>query len=358
MKSKKCKVALITALAVVLSFFLIINPIASVIVYESIFSSRYETAEWTKFYLSDFPGLAAELCEITTDDETALAGYHYSRAEGKSAPQGLVVISHGLGGGGHNAYMPFIDFFAKNGYLVFAYDATGCDASGGEDVEGLPQGVKDLDTVLRYVGGCEAYRDLPVFLFGHSWGAYSAGCVLESHPEVKAAVLISGFDRSKDMILQQGKEIVGEVATVLSPSVLLYERCKFGAWAERSVTESIQNSEASVLIVHSKDDMTVLPENGYDRYYEVFRDVSRVSFQLYEDRGHSYLFYSDAAQEYRDKLNADYLAYVDSHGGVHSAEIKIEFMRDHLDKAACFEPDPDLMAQILSLYSSTSSDGN
>lgn len=48
-----------------------------------------------------------------------------------------MVIAHGLGGGGHNTYMPFIDYFTSNSYYVFAYDVRGNDYSDG--VEVLPQ---------------------------------------------------------------------------------------------------------------------------------------------------------------------------------------------------------------------------
>ena len=350
---KYLRIILISTASVLLTFFLVLNPIASVIVYESIFSDRYETPQWTEFFLSDFPGLLRSECKIETDYGIILAGYHYEKGERDCSPEGVVVIAHGLGGGGHNSYMPFVNYFAESGYLVFAYDATACDNSTGEDVEGLPQGIKDLDSVLNFVQDCALYQDLPVFLFGHSWGAYSSGCVLSMHPEVKAAVLISGFDQSTDMILQQGRNIIGNMVTILSPSVLLYEKCKFGVWSDYSVTEGIENSDAKVLIVHSKDDETVLPENGYDKYYEIFGDTSRVSFELYENRGHSYIFYSDMSKEYREMLNEEYLAYVEEHGGVHSAEIKTEFMREHLDKEQCFAPDPELMEKILSLYASS-----
>ena len=51
------------------------------------------------------------------------------------------------------------DYFTLNGYLVFAYDATGCDKSESDAVGGLPQGVIDLDFALHYVKETEEYRD-------------------------------------------------------------------------------------------------------------------------------------------------------------------------------------------------------
>ena len=60
-------------------------------------------------------------------------------------------MAHGLGGGGHNSYMDCANYFARHGYYVFAYDATGNDESEGEGVGGLPQGVIDLDYAISFV---------------------------------------------------------------------------------------------------------------------------------------------------------------------------------------------------------------
>lgn len=71
---------------------------------------------------------------------------------------------------------------------------------------------------------------------------------------------------------------------------------------------------------------------------------------LYEDKGHDYLFYSEAAWAYREQLNADYKSYVEDNGKEYSAETKEEFMNRYLDKKHCFEPDPVLMEQIIDMF--------
>ena len=37
----------------------------------------------------------------------------------------------------------------QGGYLVFGYDATANDESGGEIVGGMPQGIADLDKAIN-----------------------------------------------------------------------------------------------------------------------------------------------------------------------------------------------------------------
>ena len=136
-KNKK-KIIIITLISVLLAIPLIVLPITTVIVYESIFGERYETISWMQFSVEDYEGLQMERSDFQSEDVT-LAGYKYSKANQEI--KGVVIIAHGLGGGGHNTYMPFIDYFTSNGYYVFAYDARGHDNSGGDAVEGLPQGI-------------------------------------------------------------------------------------------------------------------------------------------------------------------------------------------------------------------------
>lgn len=257
-----------------------------------------------------------------------------------------------MGGGGHNSYMDVADYFTSNGYLVFAYDATGNDKSEGDSVEGLPQGVIDLDYALCYVKQCEEYRNLPIVLFGHSWGGYSAGSVLNCHPDVKAAVLVAGFDRSADLIEQEGASIMGFGIKLFMPYFSLYERLKFGEYAAYSALDSFKASDAEIMVIQSRDDTIVRPENGYDKFYKAYSDNPRFRFVEYEDRGHNYVYYSETAQHYRERLNEDYTAYVEANGGVYSMDIKQEFMEANLDKSRCYELDDALMQQILELYDS------
>jgi len=344
-RAKKITIAAVSA---ILTLALVVNPLAAVIVYEAIFSSRHQTAPYLAFNIGDFDSLA--VVEVEIEGEHTLAGYKY---ENPSVIQnGVVIISHGLGGGGHNSYMPIIDFLTDNGYFVFAYDATGNDKSEGNGTRGLPQGIIDLDRAIGKVKDDTEYKDLPIYLIGHSWGAYSVGAVLNRHPEVSGAVMISGFNSSGEMIREGAKDYIGAFLTDITlPYAKLYERIKFGGWAEESVLSGIDGTDAKILIVHSLDDSTVPTSLGFDSYYERYHGSTRVKFKLYEDRGHNYLFYSEAAEEYRNELNEKYLSYVEENGLSHSAEVKMEFFKDNLDKAKCFEPDPELMQLVLNTFS-------
>lgn len=53
-------------------------------------------------------------------------------------------------GGGHLSYTTEIDFFAKRGYLVLAYDQTGTMASDGKALRGMGQGFRDLLCAMQF----------------------------------------------------------------------------------------------------------------------------------------------------------------------------------------------------------------
>ena len=135
-KPKRKWMRVLLALAIVLVLVMaIILPGVSILVYEDTFGKRYNTPGWMRYALADFPGLRMKRCVFRSKDGKELAGYQYSRKNpnqpGDKA-EGLVVIAHGFGGGGQNTYMDVANYFTAQGFLVFAYDATGNDESAGK----------------------------------------------------------------------------------------------------------------------------------------------------------------------------------------------------------------------------------
>lgn len=58
-----------------------------------------------------------EKYEFTSNKGQKLVGYNYYVDKNV---KGIVIFAHGFGGGGHNSYMDCANYFAKNGYYVFA----------------------------------------------------------------------------------------------------------------------------------------------------------------------------------------------------------------------------------------------
>ncbi|MBR3644204.1 MAG: alpha/beta fold hydrolase, partial [Parasporobacterium sp.] len=268
MKKKKSKKKIVL---IILSCFLVLLIGGwwglSVYIYNDNFNKRFETYEPYKFYVEDFEGLSRTKYEFPSDKGQMLTGYMYSAGEEQ---HGIIVIAHGFGGGGHNSYMDCADYFARHGYYVFAYDATGNDESEGDGVGGVPQGVADLDHAVSFVEESGNFPQLPVCPFGHSWGGYSVCAVLNYHPEVKAVIECSGCNRSSDLFEAGGKKQAGNVIYTMMPFIKLHEWIKYGRYSTNTAMDGFAASQSCVMIVHSADDKVVPIEYGYDLYYEKY----------------------------------------------------------------------------------------
>lgn len=317
-------------------------------IYKQNFGTRFTSSEPHCRDIAEFDGLEREKYVFTSNEGQKITGYVYKK--GDTEPKGLIVLAHGFGGG-HCSYMDVADYFASNGYNVFAYDATGNDESEGESVKGLPQGVIDLDYALNYIKADEELSDLPLMLWGHSWGGYSVCSVSKLHPEIEGIISVAGFNSSLDMIENVGRDMAGDAIDYAMPLFEDLEKDKFGDFATMNVLESLERATADVLIYHSADDDLIPIELSYDKYYEKFSGNERFTFVRFEDRGHNYIFNSAESLEYREKVNADYKKYVESIGEENvTPEIRLDFIKKNVDRMKFFELDSETMEQMLEFY--------
>ncbi len=337
-------------LVLLIAAALIVPKQLAMAVYRDNFDKRFTSYEPLTWQIDDFDGLLRDKHTFPSDKGQQLTGYRYYR-EGVETT-GVVVLAHGFGGGGHRSYMNIADYFAQNGYVVFAYDATGNDESEGEAVGGLPQGVIDLDYALRYVKASPDFANLPIMLWGHSWGGYSVGSVLALHPDVKAAVIVAGFNESLDMLETEGRNIAGDAIDFVLPFFSKHEKETFGDYATMSVLDGLGATEAKIMIIHSADDDIIPIEISFDRYLEAYSGNERFTFVRYEDKGHNYVFCSEARFAYAEEYNKEAQAY-QAEVGEMTEEMRAAYYETHLDKHRGYELDSDLMAQMLALYNSS-----
>lgn len=352
-KSKK-KIILLVLLALIL--LMIVGWWGFCVkMYNDNFNVRGDSYEPLMLRVEDFSGLRCTEYAFSSDKGQMLAGYLYSAGEDQ---QGIVVIAHGFGDGGHNSYMDCANFFAQNGYFTFAYDATGTDKSGGEGVGGVPQGVIDLDHAISFVEANADIPELPIVLFGHSWGAYSVSAVLTYHPEVKVVIECCGFNRSSDMFESGGKSQAGSVIYAMTPFIRLHERFKYGKYATNTAMDGFEATDAAVMIVHSADDDVIGIEYGCDKYYEKYKDDPRFTFLRFEDRGHNGIL-KDPDDIYVDELNAEFKKWLETLDYDYESEEnrerfiedKANYLTENLDRARWSSRlDMDLFAQFLSFY--------
>lgn len=356
-KKPKKKIVLIVLLSIIV--LMIIGWWAFCVkMYNDIFNISADSYEPLMLRVEDFDGLECTEYTFPSDNGQMLAGYLYSSGENQHA---VLIIAHGFGGGGHNFYMDVADFFTKNGYYVFAYDATAMDKSEGTGLGGVPQGVIDLDNAISFVESNDGISDLPIVLFGHSWGGYCVSAVLTYHPEVKSVIECSGFNSSPDMFESGGKSQAGSVIYTMTPFIRLYERIKYGKYAANTAMDGFDSTEAKVMIVHSADDGVIGIEYGLDKYYEKYKDNSRFTFVRFENRGHDEIFH-DPNNTYKDEFNSEFDKWLETLDYDYNAEEnkerfiedKANYITENLDHERwSHRLDEDLFAKFLNFYEQT-----
>ncbi len=354
-KKKMTTAIVLISIASVLALTVIGWWIFCVSMYNSNFNVRCDDYEPFMLRVEDFDRLKCKEYKFKSDKGQELAGYLYSAGEDQRA---VVIIAHGFGGG-HNSYMDAANYFAQNGYYVFAYDATGCLSSQGDGVGGVPQGVIDLDHAISFVEENEDIPKLPIVLFGHSWGAYSVSAVLTYHPEVKAVIACSGFNRASDMFESGGKSQAGSIIHAMIPFIRVHEQVKYGKYASNTAMDGFEAAEnTSVMIVHSADDNVIGIEYGYDKYYEKYENDERFVFVRYEDKGHNDIL-KNPEDTYMDEVQAEYTKWLETLDYDYNSkdnkdrfrEEKIQYLNETLDHARLSNRlDTDMFAHFLDFY--------
>ena len=181
-----------------------------------------------------------------------LQGYLY----GPNQDRGLVIVAHGLGGGA-DSYLPQITYFVEQGWRVLAYDATGSFNSEGDSTRGFPQSLLDLNAALTYINTDPDYAGLPVLLFGHSWGGYAVANILHYEHEIAGVVVVSAPNSAMEMIVEQGRRMMGGFVYTQYPYLWLYQRFLFGEAASFRAVDAINGSAVPVLIIHGTEDEMV-----------------------------------------------------------------------------------------------------
>lgn len=274
------RIAMFSVLLIIL--FLLMLCITARI-YEVNFGYRSDiTEDEIKEILSHYPKLSREKEEILTKENIKLVGYWYNKKEN----QPIIIFSQGIGTR-VIGYINEINYFATNGYTVFAFDNTGCGESEGENIRGLPQSVVDLDCVLSYIENLEDYKNEKILLYGHSWGGFAVCAVNNFNHRIAGVVERSGFNSTSRMIYSVVTKRQNKVvASIINPFVKVYEFLKFGKYTNATAVKGINSVDSPIMIMHSYDDEVVPYVVSISNYKDEIKNPN-VVFKIYEDRNHN-----------------------------------------------------------------------
>lgn len=297
----KTKIFLVTFLSLLILLFLIIPMLITSIAYESNFGMRVDVSNSS--YSEDYFDMLKEEVSFVSNNGQTLRGYIYKK-DNTYTPKALIVFSHGYLNT-HNDYLNQINYFVQNNYMVLAYDNTGSGMSDGNNLIGLAQSPLDLDAALSFVESSNELKNYKVFLYGHSWGGYAVTAVLNYDHKVDGVVSRSGFNNSRDMLIEYGNRLYGDWLGLLSPYAYIYEKIKFGSSVDDNGIKGINHyKDTPILLLHSKDDDTISLNNSLLAYKDKFVNPERIQTILYDNKTHD-VVKSDEAIKYSEELSED-----------------------------------------------------
>lgn len=245
---------------------------------------------------TDFDGLQMQPFSFQNREGNTLRGglYFYENHD----KQPLVVFFHGMGGG-YLAYMAEIEYLCRGGYRVISYDYTGTFSSDGDSLGGFCQSLSDGDDALTYIKN--TFPGEPLFIMGHSWGGYTAGCMVNLHPDVKKAVLLAPPVSMSQVFLQKSP------IKMIANAMIAVEKKKYPAYWDQSVLRDFSKGrDTQVLVIQSTDDQMV----DYEKNFKVLQQqvlFDNVQFVTVENKKHNPTYTVEALAymaEYFKKLHS------------------------------------------------------
>lgn len=294
----------------------------------------------TAYYFSaeDFSGLCAAPYEFASSQGHTLKGYFYQYPDERKQDGRLIVFDHGFGGG-HRSYMREIELLCSRGYLVFAYDHTGCMESGGESTHGMAQSLCDLDDCLHALGTIPQLKEMRITVIGHSWGGFSTLNISSLHREVEKIVAISGFASVERLV----RSYFSGPLAIYRSAIMRLEREANPSLVDIDALRTLGESDVKALLIYSADDPVCKKKYSYDAFYERYAACDRIKFILESDKGHNPNYTADAVR-YLGEYTKERKQLI-KRGMLSTEEQKREFI-SHLDWRRMTEQDPCVWTQI------------
>lgn len=283
-------------------FFLVFSLVSFILVHMNFLYNfgKAETPERSIYpRFADYPGFTGEPLSFQSGKNT-LRGDLF----GQKNRKGLLILSHGIGGGAED-YLAEIVYFVDHGWKVLAFDNTGSYRSEGKGTRGMAQSAIDLKAALDYAQRDSALKDLPVVLYGHSWGGYAVAAVLGGDHKIAAAVSVSGYERPMSILMEQAERMMGPFARVEYPYIWIYNRILFGGDADRSAISAINATDTPILILHGSGDEAIDPDGAsiLARRDRITNPGAEYMIRNEEGQnGHNTLLVSSAAAIYQQEI--------------------------------------------------------
>lgn len=321
-----------SALAFALLFFLV-SYIVLAVVLDANFHNRGDGSSCLKYFVaSDFDGLNNYPVSFKSNKGQILRGYlyHYQDITNYKA---LVIFNHGIGSG-HLAYTNIIYELAKAGYLVLAYDNTGCMLSEGKTMKSMIQGLVDIDYALDYVEKDSTLNKYKIYCVGHSMGGYISlnSLNLKKH-HVDKVVSLAGFDTQTKIVSTLKRK---RRQYFIEPMVFFHDFVHFGKYATYSSHRAFKNTNSQVYYIQGMLDHTVLPQYNGELFKKISSNRENIKVELIPNKSHN-CYLSPRGEAYQIHMAKDYHIFTDP---ILDKNVSIDYN-------LITELDSDLMKQII-----------
>ncbi len=232
------------------------------------------------FSHTDFEGLLCEEYPFPSRLGHTLAGKLYSY-ENPIAGR-LVVFDHGFGGG-HRSYMREIEELCRHGYLVLAYDHTGCMESGGEGTRGLGGSITDLDDCLTFVKADARFAGYSLSVVGHSWGGYATILAPALHPDLSHIVILAGSVSVKQLL----RGFLRGPLALYRRAALALEREANPNTTDLDGTAVLAQTKTRVLGIYSENDPLIGKKLHFEPLQKALAGKENARLVLVPNRGHN-----------------------------------------------------------------------
>ena len=233
---------------------------------------------------------------------------------------------------------------------MIAYDATGTFESEGESRIGLQQSKRDLLAAIDFAADDSVTRDMPVFLYGHSLGAYAAAAALEQ-TDVEAAICLSGFDSPVGTMYGTAKGYVGFLADIEYPFLYLQNFIVFGGDADTRAVDGVNSGDTPVLICYGSGDKVIPFELSMYSHESELRNPN-AHCELIEDEyrnGHNYMWLSHDAARYIAELQ-DELDDLSQACGGEVPDSVLEDFYSGVDAERATETDGEFIGEVCDFF--------
>ena len=243
-----------------------------------------------------------------------LVGYRYSNGD---TPKAVLLFFHGATAG-HRAYTTEIVSLCKEGFLVYAYDYTGCMMSEGKDCNGMGQPLLDQEAFFRFFEDDPIAKGLDCYAIGHSWGGFCALACLQERYDVKKVVCLAGFNSVADMSSHGYKKHRERIKKIIQG----YLKRKYGPIGNFDGLELMKKTDREVLCVAGDYDDVVDYNHFFKRYEAEASSNPHIHFLSVKNRGHQCYWTADAQTYYLDLALKQHFRELDA-----DPNLKIDYKR-------------------------------